>query len=124
MDKKEDTDHVEEIYANFRVAADEELGEGQGVWNVFRKNPRAFWVLTIVLVRNCRFNRFNFPKAKKGMLIGDEQSTAILQGAELSMSGSMLGSQAFCKVMGTWDDKSQAYVVAAEHVSTYVFLLT
>ncbi|OJJ48053.1 hypothetical protein ASPZODRAFT_15498 [Penicilliopsis zonata CBS 506.65] len=98
-DVKSGADHVEaisdEVHAHLRVAAEEELGKGQSVWKVLIQNPRAFSVVVVVL------------------------ATAILQGAELSMSGSMLGSQAFCKVMGAWDETSQAYVVAAGHVSAW-----
>ena len=111
-DLKEDVQHVE-LNETLRVAADEELGEGQGVWATFRKNPRAFWVLVIVLVSFCCLVSL-FTSV---FLLCYVQSTAILQGAELSMSGSMLGSQAFCKVMGAWDETSQAYVVAPGHVS-------
>ena len=45
------------------------------------------------------------------------QLGAITNGIELSMSGSMLGSQAFCKTMGAYDEASGQYVVAAGHVS-------
>lgn len=84
-----------EVQAHVEQAAQEELGEGGSAWQSLTRNPRAFVVLAIVL------------------------STAITNGIELSMSGSMLGSQAFCKVMGSWDETSAEYVVAAGHVSAW-----
>ncbi|OJJ50325.1 hypothetical protein ASPZODRAFT_58906, partial [Penicilliopsis zonata CBS 506.65] len=51
-------------------------------------------------------------------------STAVITGIELSMSGSMVGSQAFCKVMGNWVEASDAYVVPAGHVSAWTAAAT
>jgi hypothetical protein len=46
-----DDNHViDEVQAHIGQAAREELGDGQGVLAVFKKNPRAFLILVVVLV--------------------------------------------------------------------------
>lgn len=68
-------------------AAALELHESRSTWQVVKANPRICIIIAVV------------------------QLNAIVVGIEQNMGSNLMGVDAFLKVMGTWDDAEQEYVV-------------
>lgn len=60
--------------------------------------------------------------AKTCLIIAIVQTNGIILGLEYVLLGALVGVQAFCRVMGSYDDATQAYAVAAWTLSLWAGL--
>ncbi|CAK7203119.1 hypothetical protein SEUCBS139899_005848 [Sporothrix eucalyptigena] len=80
---------------DFVQAQQDTLGEGISPWQAIRSNPRA--CATIIVV----------------------QLNGIILGLEYALLGGLVGVQAFCRTMGSYDDATGAYAVADNTLSLW-----
>ncbi|KAK4939037.1 hypothetical protein LTR10_020611 [Elasticomyces elasticus] len=83
------------IEANYELAAQQTLEAGHKTWSVLTRNPRMLCLMGAVLLNG------------------------IICGIELNMSGNMIGLQAFCRQMGSYDAATKTYAADPGYVSAW-----
>ncbi|KIV86711.1 hypothetical protein PV11_02309 [Exophiala sideris] len=114
-DSFSDANNVTEakIEANYELAAQQTLAAGDKTWSVLTRNPRMLCFMGAVLLNGIICGMHPFIQRPQ------RWKSHTSAGIELNMSGNMLGLQAFCRQMGSYDAATKTYAVDPGYVSAW-----
>lgn len=102
---------------DFFEAQNDSLSEGRSPWPVIKENLKLCMIVLAVQVRE---NQSLAPKMFSLQLW--LQTNGIILGLEYTFLGALVGVQAFCRTMGSYDEGSGSYAVAASTLSLWAGL--
>lgn len=102
---------------DFFEAQNDSLSEGRSPWPVIKENLKLCMVVLAVQVRRIKPLIPNIINLYIYL-----QTNGIILGLEYTFLGALVGVQAFCRTMGSYDESSGSYAVAASTLSLWAGL--